>query len=185
MARTPLLGFFEQLAADHAAADALGVTVGEVRERRLTRRNVLKGAAAAGVAGALATAGVPARSARAAGAPRIAIIGGGICGLTTALTLAEKGYSSTIYEASGRVGGRMHSDTRGYWQDGQVSEWCGELIDTGHKTILSLAQRYGLATTNLFNAEPNGSEETNKLFGSYYTPEQADIDFKPVHNALQ
>src|SRR5690349_15823235 len=120
MARTPLLGFFQQLAADHAAADERGITVGELRERRLTRRTVLKGAAAAGVAGALATAGVPARPALAAGAPRIAIIGGGICGLTTALTLADKGVLSTVYESSDRVGGRMHSDTRGYWQDNQV-----------------------------------------------------------------
>src|SRR4051812_10579229 len=107
MARTPLLGFFEQMAADHAAADASGVTVGEARERRLTRRNVLKGAAAAGVATALATAGVPAKFARGASSTRIAIIGGGICGLTTALTLADKGISSTVYEASDRVGGRM------------------------------------------------------------------------------
>ena len=185
MARTPLLRFFQQLAADHYAAEGSGVSVGELRDRRLTRRTVLKGAAAAGVAGALATAGVPARSVRAAGSPRIAIIGGGICGLTTALALADKGISSTIYEASDRVGGRMHSDTRGYWQDGQVSEWCGELIDTGHKQVLSLAQRYKLATTNLFGAEPNGAEDTYKLFGSYYTKEQADIDFKPVQHALQ
>ena len=185
MARTPLLSFFEQLAADHAAADERGMTVDELRDRRLTRRTVLKGAAAAGVAGALATAGVPARSTRAADAPRVAIIGGGICGLTAALTLLDKGVTSTVYESSDRVGGRMHSDTRGYWQDGQVSEWCGELIDSGHKTVLSLAQRYRLATTDLIGAQPNAAEDTYKLFGSYYTKQQADIDFKPVHNALQ
>jgi monoamine oxidase len=185
LARTPLLGFLEQLAADHAAAEERGVSVGELRDRRLTRRTVLKGVAAAGVAGALATAGVPARRTRAAGQPSIAIIGGGICGLTAALSLADKGISSTIYEASDRVGGRMHSDTRGYWQDSQISEWCGELIDTGHKTVLSLAQRYKLATTDLLGAQPNAAEDTYKLFGAYYTKEQADIDFKPVHNALQ
>jgi monoamine oxidase len=185
MARTPLLSFFEELASDHASATAQRITVRELRERRVTRRTVLRGAAAVGVAGVLATAGVPARSAKAAGSPRIAIVGGGICGLATALTLADKGVISTVYEASDRVGGRMHSDTRGYWQDGQVSEWCGELIDTGHKTVLSLAQRYRLATTDLIGAQPNGSEDTYKLFGSYYTKEQADIDFKPVHNALQ
>src|SRR3954469_24124197 len=79
----------------------------------------------------------------------------------------------------------MHSDMRGYWADGQVSEWCGELIDTNHKTILSLAQRYRLATSDLLGAEPNGSEDTYYFFGRYYTKTQADIDFQPVHQSLQ
>ncbi len=185
MARTPLLSFFEALAREHATTDSGGMHVDELRERRLTRRTVLKGAAAVGVAGAFATAGVPTLRTRAAGAPRIAIVGGGICGLTTALTLADKGVISTVYESSERVGGRMHSDTRGYWLDGQTSEWCGELIDTGHKTILSLAQRYRLATVDLLGAQPNSSEDTYKFFGSYYTKEQADIDFKEMKSALQ
>src|SRR4051794_21207763 len=163
MARTPLLTFFEQLGADHAAADAQAISVQELRDRRFSRRTVLKTAALAGVAGALASFGVPIAPVRGA-SQRIAIVGGGICGLTTALTLADKGVISTVYEASDRVGGRMHSDARGYWLDGQTSEWCGELIDSGHKTILGLAQRYRLATTDLLGAEPNSSEETYYLF---------------------
>jgi monoamine oxidase len=183
MARTPLLTFFEQLAADHAAADAQGISVDELRTRRLTRRTVLKGAAMAGVAAALASLGVP--RAVSGASPRIAIVGGGIAGLTTALTLADKGVMSTVYESSGRVGGRMHSDTRGYWLDAQTSEWCGELIDSGHKTILGLAQRYRLGTTALLGAQPNSSEDTLYFSGAYYPKQQADIDFQPVHNALQ
>jgi monoamine oxidase len=79
----------------------------------------------------------------------------------------------------------MHSDARGYWNDSQTSEWCGELIDSGHKTILALAQRYKLATVDLLGAEPNSSEDTYKFFGAYYPKGQADIDFQPVHQALQ
>src|SRR5262245_59611173 len=127
MARTPLLTFFEQMGADHGAAHFQGISVRELRDRRLSRRTVLKGAAMAGAAGALASIGVPIAPVRGAN-PRIAIVGGGIAGLTTALTLADKGVASTIYEASNRFGGRMHSDARGYWLDGQTSEWCGELI---------------------------------------------------------
>ena len=80
--------------------------------------------------------------AAAATAPRIAIVGGGIAGLNAALDARGQGLSrSTIYEARPtRIGGRMHSDTSGYWANGQVSEFCGELIDTGHKTIRALAQ---------------------------------------------
>jgi hypothetical protein len=33
------------------------------------------------------------------------------------VTLADRGVRSTIYEASGRVGGRMHSNTSGYWRE--------------------------------------------------------------------
>ena len=50
--------------------------------------------------------------------PRIAIVGAGIAGLTAALTLQDKGIAATVYEASPRVGGRMHSDRSGYWDDG-------------------------------------------------------------------
>lgn len=184
MARTPLLSLFERLATEHAAAEAAGISVAELRDRRLSRRTLLKGAAAASLAGALTVAGVPSMRVRAA-APRIAVIGGGIAGLSAALTLADKGVASTVYEASARLGGRMHSDMRGYWADGQTSEWCGELIDTNHKTILSLAQRYRLAAADIVGAEPNSSEDTNYFLGGYYTQEQADSDFQPVHQALQ
>ena len=201
MARTPLLRSLVRLSADHAAAAEQGVPVDAVREGRerarerragaLSRREFLAGAAAAG---AFATAAVLPRAARAATGPRIAIVGGGISGLTAALTLADNGLASTVYEASTRLGGRMHSDstlvTGGRdvhtdWQDNQVSEWCGELIDSNHKTILSLAQRYKLATTDLLGAEPNSSEDTYYFDGAFYPKAQADIDFQPVHNALQ
>jgi monoamine oxidase len=100
------------------------------------------------------------------------------------LTLADNGLASTVYEASTRLGGRMHSDSA-YWNESQVSEWCGELIDSNHKTILQLAQRYKLATTDLLGAEPNSSEDTYYFDGAFYPKAQADIDFQPVHNALQ
>src|SRR5437764_578741 len=105
-------------------------------------------------------------------APRIAVVGGGIAGLNAALTLADKGVAATVYEASTRFGGRMHSDS-GYWADGQVSEFCGELIDTGHMTIRHLAQRFGLPTVDLIASQPNGSTDTNWILGDYYSPDDA------------
>src|ERR687888_1970668 len=130
-----------------------------------------------------------ARTARAAAGPRIAIVGGGIAGLTAALTLQDKGVYADIYEASSRVGGRMHSDWtefgHGFWDNGQQAELCGELIDTNHKTILQLAQRFGLATVDLLGAQPNGTEDTYYVLGSLYPKSQADIDFRPVKNTLQ
>jgi monoamine oxidase len=141
----------------------------------------------AGLASAGLAVAPAALARRAAGAttPRIAIVGGGIAGLTAALTLADKGVAATVYEAADRVGGRMHSDNSGYWSDGQVSEFCGELIDTGHTTIRHLAQRFGLPTVDLLAAQPNGTEDTVYFLGGYYSPDDADKDFRPIHNTLQ
>jgi monoamine oxidase len=189
-----LLRAIRQLARDHAGADRLGISVEELRERqaenRYSRTEFLKRAAAAGAAIAAAgPAGMLAGTARAAGGQRIAIVGGGIAGLTAALILQDKGVPSIVYEAHPtRIGGRMHSDFvefPGYWANAQRAELCGELIDSGHKTILSLAQRFRLPTVNLTAAEPHGSEDTYYFFGEYYPKEQADKDFQPVHHALQ
>jgi monoamine oxidase len=183
MARTPLLRAFRQLAKEQRAADELGVDPAEVRE--YSRREFLKRAGVTGAAVAVAGPVALSQRANAATAPRIAIVGGGIAGLNAALRLADKGYASTIYEASpDRVGGRMHSDT-GYFANGQVAEFCGELIDTGHMTIRQLAQRFKLPTVDLLGAEPNGTEDTYWFFGGYYSKDQADKDFQPIHQTLQ
>src|SRR3954447_16113907 len=79
----------------------------------------------------------------------------------------------------------MHSDASGYFANGQVAEYCGELIDTGHMTIRHLAQRFGLATVDLLAAEPKGTDDTYWFLGGSYTKDQADKDFQPIHNTLQ
>jgi monoamine oxidase len=192
MARSPLMRSLQHLARDHAQAGRLGIDVGELRQREaeavMTRRDVLARGAALG-AFALAGPGVFARRAGATAAPRIAVVGGGIAGLSCALALQDAGVACDVYEASSRLGGRMHSDWTefgvGFWENGQQAELCGELIDSGHKTILHLAQRLGLATVDLLGAQPNGTEDTYFVFGSPYPKSQADIDFQPVHNTLQ
>jgi monoamine oxidase len=190
MARTPLLRSVERLAKEHRDAERLGIAPAELRERRseaeYSRREFLK---RSGVVGAAVVAGGPlalARRARAAGSstPRVAIVGAGIAGLNAALTLQDKGVASTVYEASDRIGGRMHSDS-GYWANGQVSEFCGELIDSGHTTILGLASRFNLPVADLLAAEPAGSTETYWFLGGRYSADQADSDFAPVRDAAK
>jgi monoamine oxidase len=194
MARTPLLRAFQKLAREHTQAERLGITPAELREREAEARAYSRGEflKRGGAVGAAVVVGGPAalaRSAQAASGAQIAIVGGGIAGLTAALTLQDKGVASTVYEAHPtRVGGRMHSDFTefpGYWANGQGGELCGELIDTGHKTILQLAQRFKLPTVDLLGAEQKGSEDTYYFFGDYYPKEQADKDFQPIHQALQ
>ncbi|HEY3751328.1 MAG TPA: NAD(P)/FAD-dependent oxidoreductase [Pseudonocardiaceae bacterium] len=153
--------------------------------QRIRRREFLAMGAAAGV-GAVALGAGTAFPAMAAEPRRIAIVGAGISGLAAALRLADHGIAATVYEASGRIGGRMFSSTSGsYWEAGQVSEWGGELIDTDHVVIQDLAQRFGLALDDLRAAEPTGSTDTYYFDGHYYPFEQAVADFEPVFAALQ
>jgi len=185
MARTPLLRAIQRLYQDFAEAERSGRPIEQVQEERArwTRRDFVKAGGAA--LGAVALGGtVPALAGKAfAGQPRIAIVGGGIAGLNAALTLSDAGYTSTVYEASSRVGGRMHSDTTS-WANGQVSEHCGELIDSGHKTIQQLAKRFGFGLTDLLSAQPNQSTDTFYFLGGYYPNAQANSDFKPVYNQV-
>jgi len=184
MPRTPLLSRFQRLAEDFDEAETSGRTVKAVQEERrglaLTRRDFLKVTGA--TVGAAALTGV--LGAWAAQAPRIAIVGGGISGLKAALTLQDAGIASTVYEASGRVGGRMHSDTTS-WLNGQTTEHCGELIDSGHKTILGLASRFNIPRLDLLGAQPIHSTDTDYFFGRYYSDAQASADFNPVWNNVK
>ena len=183
MARTPLLRAFQRLAAEHRAAERLGIPPAELRDERYSRGEFLR---RAGVTGAVAVAGPTLLAGRAPAmtAPRIAIVGGGISGLTAALSLADAGVGATIYEASTHVGGRMHSDRSGYWADTQVSEFCGELIDSGHETIRDLARRFHLKRVDLLAAQPRGTTDTYSFFGDYYSVDQADSDFDRIRATL-
>ena len=116
--------------------------------------------------------------------PEIAIIGAGIAGLSAALTLQDAGLSCTIYEASNRTGGRMHSDTT-TWADGMVSEWCGEFIDSDHKTIQQLVRRFGLETTDLGQRRKDRTQSVMYLFNRYYEAEELARDFEALASIIQ
>ena len=190
MARSTTLRALLRLVEEHRSAERLGVAPAELRERRaesaLSRREFLERAGIAGAAVAASPLGLgrASRALASHGPARIAIVGAGIAGLTAALTLADAGVSATVYEASSGIGGRMHSDRSGYWANGQTSEWCGELIDSGHATILGLAGRFGLTVADVLAAEPPHSTETYWFLGGYYDDRQLDRDFKPVLKVL-
>ena len=116
--------------------------------------------------------------------PRIAIVGAGIAGLHAALTLQDAGLSCSIYEASDRIGGRMHSDTT-TWTDGMVSEWCGEFIDGNHETLHGLIKRFGLRTIDLGRGKADQSQSVMYFFNRYYGAEELAGDFQALAPLLQ
>jgi monoamine oxidase len=116
--------------------------------------------------------------------PRIAIVGAGIAGLNAALILQDAGLSCNIYEASDRIGGRMHSDTT-TWADSMVSEWCGEFIDGDHETLRQLIKRFGLNTIDLGLGKADRAQSTMYFFNRYYGVEELASDFQALAPLLQ
>ena len=115
---------------------------------------------------------------------QIAVIGAGIAGLNAALTLQDAGLSCTIYEASHRIGGRMHSDAM-TWADGMVSEWCGEFIDADHETIHQLIKRFGLRTIDLGGGRTDRTRSVMYFRNRYYRAEELAEDFEAFAPLLQ
>ena len=74
---------------------------------------------------------------------KIAIIGGGIAGLTAAHHLNKAGFRPTVYEASKRTGGRIMSAT-GLLAEGITTELGGEFIDSSHEDMLNLCKEFNL-----------------------------------------
>ncbi|HEX2393589.1 MAG TPA: NAD(P)/FAD-dependent oxidoreductase [Solirubrobacterales bacterium] len=178
MARTSLAGRLGEAAAVAREAALREAPVGEVLGERsgLRRRELIAGGA--GLAAAAMLGGRIPR-ALAASAPRIAVVGGGLAGLTCAYRLKQAGYRSTLYEASDRLGGRCWT-RRGDFAEGQIAEHGGELIDQGHTEVRKLAQELGLDLDNLLSAEVNGNDPFYYFDGQPYSFTQATEDLKQI-----
>src|SRR3954454_7843959 len=165
VARTPLAGRLEKLAAE--------VGGGYTRRDALKRAGVVAGGTLA--AGAVRWAPL----ANAATAPRIAVVGGGLAGLTATYRLKQAGYAAQLYEArTDRLGGRCWSDT--FPGSNLIYEHGGELIDQNHGDIRQLAQELGLKLVNLVASETNGTEAFHLFDGQFYSYDDATNDLKQI-----
>jgi monoamine oxidase len=141
--RTPL---FRRLLDSLRSAGDAPKTSESKRGARVDRRQALKAGAAAVAIGGCAIEGEetartwqPLRAVDA----NIGVVGAGIAGIACAYELARAGARATVHEAGDRIGGRIWSSTDAAWL-GQSIERGGELIDTGHKTMLGWARMLGL-----------------------------------------
>ncbi|HEV2811639.1 MAG TPA: NAD(P)/FAD-dependent oxidoreductase, partial [Solirubrobacteraceae bacterium] len=123
------------------------------------------------------------RRADAAGAPRIAIVGAGLAGLSAGYRLARAGHAVTVFEGSDRLGGRCWTG-RGAFADGQLYEHGGELIDQSHGAIRNLIQELGLRQDNLLQAEANDADPLGYFDGVPYTWTQATNDLKQIWQTI-
>lgn len=175
---------FERLVqAARAAGEAAtrGVSPEQVLEERAARavsRRAFLGAAAA--AGAAAAVGWPRRApAQVVASPRVVVVGAGLAGLTAAYRLRQAGWAATVYEAGARLGGRCWT-LRDAFEEGQIAERGGELIDQGHTQLRQLCQELRLPLDNLLAAEQNGTEPLYFFDGAPYTYRQATSDLKAI-----
>lgn len=116
--------------------------------------------------------------------PRIAVIGAGLAGLTAAFILRKAGMPTTVYEGSGRLGGRCYSE-RDVFEQEQVAERGGEFIDTPHVEIMQLSMALNLELDDVLEAEPSGSAPYSFLNGQPYTIAEANKDFEAIYTIVQ
>jgi monoamine oxidase len=103
-----------------------------------TRRAVLAAIAAAGAASAVPGPAL----ATVQGAGPVAIIGGGIAGLTALWHLTRAGIDARLFEARARLGGRVYTAR----EPGKPTVEAGaQLVNTDHADMHALAREFGLA----------------------------------------
>jgi monoamine oxidase len=157
--------------------------------RSVSRREFLqKSASAAALAGVFSV--VPGclapRSTRPCkDAPRIVIVGGGMAGLNAAYTLKRAGLRSTIYEVSGRTGGRMWSG-HDLLAPGLTTELGGEFLDSGHDDMFALVREFELPLLDMADDAGLGLVEDACFMGGRFHSEDEIIEaFRPVVGRLQ
>jgi monoamine oxidase len=134
----------------------------ELANDRLSRRRLLQGSAAAAATIPLAACGDD--SPPMTEGARVAIVGAGIAGLTCAYRLQQAGVATKLFDSWNRTGGRMFT-ARGMWADEQVVELGGELIDTDHDALRSLATEFGLTLDPILETPGSGIAQDTWFFG--------------------
>lgn len=131
MARTPLFASLNAMLA-HASQ-----TGGGAAPRAISRRAALAMMAAA------AACSPEQPETRPVDPEAVAIIGGGVSGLVAAWRMANAGVSCEVFEASGRMGGRMHT-LDNFTPEGQFAELGGEFIAPAHASLITLCRELGV-----------------------------------------
>jgi monoamine oxidase len=104
---------------------------------------------------------------------RVAVIGAGFAGLAAAWYLKECGVQTTLYEASGRVGGRVRTDRS--FVPGKIVEEGAELIGENHPLWGILAQSFSLNLKELTGDdvyENNGLRVQTRFLGTDLTQQE-------------
>ena len=116
--------------------------------------------------------------------PRILILGAGMAGLNCAYQLKKAGFTSSVYEASKRTGGRIFSE-KNVLHPELVTELGGEFIDTEHKDMLQLCHEFNLPLLDtLSKEEAQFIRDSFYLDGRFYTEAEVIAAFEPYQKRI-
>ncbi|WP_075090494.1 flavin monoamine oxidase family protein [Verrucomicrobium spinosum] len=107
----------------------------------------------------------------------VAVVGGGIAGLTAAYRLQKAGVEVHLYEMQDRFGGRMFTK-RDFNKDGMFVELGGELVDSNHKDLIELAAELGVEMQGLKEGEQG--VDFYHFGGKVYTDKDVIAAFGPL-----
>jgi monoamine oxidase len=110
--------------------------------RAITRRAMIAMTAAAA---ACAPEDAPVRE---ADKSTVAVVGGGVSGLVAAWRLAVAGVAVEVFEASGRMGGRMNT-LRNFTPEGQFCELGGEIVDAADAALIRVCGELGVGVERI------------------------------------
>jgi monoamine oxidase len=117
-------------------------------------------------------------------ATRVSVIGAGAAGLMAGWTLSRGGVDVTVYEASDRIGGRIHSVVGALGMN-LVTELGAEFIDSGHTDVLNLVRRFGLSLIDTHAASEQGLATSYFFNGIHYSEAQVRDEFAPLAARMQ
>lgn len=158
--------------------------IGQAEEALLSRRRFLENTGKTLLAGAVAP-GLLMDAARPlwqpfAGktAPRIVIVGGGMAGLNALHVLQKNKLDATLYEATGRTGGRMFTVQEAMGK-GTWTEFGGEFIDTDHADMWDLAKEFRIELLDFAGpSEASLAKEAFFFEGRHHSMEEVVTAFR-------
>jgi monoamine oxidase len=190
--KTILFSTFRKALRMALAANKTGMTAEEIIQRTedsaMTRRKFLentgKTALITGLIG-LNTEGVLGRSFSLKNPPRVVIVGAGIAGLNTLHTFKKAGLDATIYESSGRIGGRIFT-VQNVMGEGTWTEFGGEFIDTDHADMRTLAKEFNLELIDYTQAsEEKLTKEAFFFNGKHHTMKEVVGEFRQFADKIK
>lgn len=164
------------------AARAAAQRRAQAREAR--REALRRGVALLGVASLPAPLAAQPRTRPGMREPKIVVAGAGLAGLSAAWSLARAGLDVALVEAAPRPGGRCWTERKAF-DEGQIAERGGELIDTTHDEIIDLAIELDLPLDDLHAATPRDTAGVAFIDGRRYEEAEAARDFAALWPALR